>query len=338
MSKLGVLSIEIANRFKNIALPRDAAGHKATTKVPLALTKQTVGDVREILFDHAADFESINYIYAVSARGRLHGVFSIKEVFKNPPETPVKKIMTEKLITAHPKDDQEKVAHLAIKNGVKAVPLVDKKGYFLGVVASDTIQEILDTESKEDLLKLSGIIGKPHKVVHEASVFTSFSRRIPWIIVGLLGGTITASTIGGFQKVLAQNLVLASFIPLIAYIANAVANQTQTLFIRDLATQLGLDFKKYLAKQLATTVFIALTCWALILVLTGIFWNSFTLGAVIGLAMTLAILTATLLGLLIPKTISYFRLDPAIGGGPFATVIQDFLSVTIYFTIASVLL
>ncbi|KKQ51427.1 hypothetical protein A2865_04265 [Candidatus Woesebacteria bacterium RIFCSPHIGHO2_01_FULL_39_17] len=338
MSKLGELSKEISQKVIVTTLPPDAAGRRATTKVPLITPEQTIDDVRQILFDHAKNFDTINYIYIVSEKGRLHGVVSIKDIFRNPGETRVKNIEMKKLVKAHPQTDQEKVAHMALKAGIKAVPLVDENGYFWGVLPSDQIQQILDSESREDLLRLSGIIGKPHFEISESSVFDSFTRRIPWIIVGLFGGLITASAIGNFQSVLAENLVLASFIPLIAYIANAVANQTQTVFIRDLATQVKVDFRNYAIKQIITTFFIAIVCWALIFAITGIFWQSFALGGIVGLAMTSAIMTATILGLLIPQIINHFKLDPAVGGGPFATAIQDFLSVIIYFSIAQALL
>jgi magnesium transporter len=336
MSEVNELENNIPKKLKKVTLSSEAAGRKITTKIPLATKEQTISDVRTLLFEKTADFDTINYVYIVSKKGVLKGVFSIKDIFINPPETIIKDILKEKPIKAHLDDDQEKVAHIALKNNLKAIPVVDKNNHLLGVLPADQIHTILDNESKEDLLKLTGILGTED--ASSTPILLSFKNRIPWIVVGLLGGSVTASTISSFQDVLSNNIVLASFIPLIAYIANAVANQSQTLLIRDLARSKDIKFINYLVKQLTTTSLIALVCWILVLLITTLIWNSTYLGFVVGLAMSCAILTATFLGILIPNILKRYGLDPAVGSGPFATVIQDFLSVTIYFSIASTLI
>jgi len=339
MYNLGQLSKEITQKLSVLKLRADMAGKHATTKVPLASAKMTIKEIQEMLFKYAKEFDTINYTYVVSDKGRLHGVLSIKKVFSYKPETQIKTVMEKNLVKAHPHTDQEKVAHMALASGIKAVPIVDEAGYFLGVVSSDNIQKILESETKEDFYRFAGIIGKHHPgVTPELSIKKSFVRRIPWILIGLLGGFLAAKIIGFYENTLTDNLILAGFIPLIAYVANAVGVQTQTVYIRDLATQGKFSTIQYSLKQIATSLFIGITCWVFVSALAIFFWHNAFLGFVVGLAVFMAIVVATFFALFIPYILKALNSDPAIGSGPFSTIIQDLLSIVIYFSIASALL
>lgn len=339
MSHLTKLSKEITQKLKNLTLAKDSAGKNATSKVPLALPNQTIKDVREMLFEHANDFETINYIYVVGKKGRLCGVLSIKDIFSQDPATQIKTFMETKLVKVYPHTDQEKAAHIAFGSGLKSIPVVDEGGYLLGIISSDQIQTILESETKEDFYRLAGIVGKHHSIkTQDLPVIGLFQRRIPWILVGLAGGFLTAKIIGGFENILKDNLILAGFIPLIAYIANAVGVQTQTVYIRDLATQAKFSTRKYAVKQLFTSLFIGVTCWFFVFILAAVIWSTPYLGFVVGLAVFSAIIVATFFALYIPYLLKMLGSDPAIGSGPFSTIIQDLLSIIIYFAIASALL
>jgi magnesium transporter len=327
---------ELLSRAKTVALPRDAVAHKMTTRVPLALSTDQVSDARRIIEEDVSKFDSINYIYVVGKSGKLKGVLSIKEIFRTDPSTPISQVMRKKLVQAHPNTSQEKAARLAVKNNLKAIPIVDKDGALKGVLTSDQILSILDRESRDDLMRISGIIlGKRQIETDEVSALHSYLYRIPWIIVGLFGGLMTAKVISGFENVLSENIILASFIPLVAYIANAVGAQTQTLYIRDLATKAKFSFVAYSLKQVGVSLLIGFSVWGVILLLSNFIWGSTILGLIVGLSLFIAILVATFFALVIPRVLDQFDTDPANGSGPFATIIQDLLSVLIYLSVAS---
>lgn len=327
---------ELINRAKVVGLPKDAAGHKMTSKVPLIHSDQKIADARNLIENNTSNYDSINYLYVVSKSQKLKGVISIKDIFRHKPDTLVSQVMSTKIIKAHPDSDQEKVAQEAVKNNLKAVPLVDRENTLVGVLTSDTILSILDSESRDDLLRLSGIIlGRKRIDSEESGVGHAFIYRIPWIIIGLFGGLMTAKVIGGFEDVLSQNIILASFIPLVAYIANAVGAQTQTLYIRDLATKPKFSFPAYMVRQVFVSTLIGLTVWVTILGLSMILWQSLQLGIIVGFSLFLAILVATVFALLIPRALDQFDVDPANGSGPFATIVQDLLSVLIYLSVAN---
>lgn len=331
---------ELGGKIKATRLPRDAAGRRMTQAVPLAKSDQTMAEVKQGLSDHPQDWETINYIYVLSKTGKLIGVFSVDQLFRLPGETRVREVMVRKLVKAKPETDQEEVARLALDHGLKAIPLVDGDKRLVGVVASDTILEILHHEHKEDLLHMAGIV--PDEPMrdrgHEMSMVRAVMSRSPWIVVGLFGGIFMAKVIDGFEHVLSENLVLAAFIPLIVYVANAVGAQSQTLYIRDVAMTGKVNTGMYILRQLATAGLIGLVCGGVVWGLTAVFWGAAYVGLVIGIAVVWSILAAVLFALVIPYGLIKLGSDPAIGSGPFATIVQDILSIVIYFAVASVML
>jgi len=326
---------EIIKKAKLTILPRDAAARKMTYRVPVALATKTIADAREIIQKDINKFDSINYVYIISRTGKLKGAISIKELFHHAPEIKLREAMTPSPIKAYPETDQEYIALLAVQNRIKGVPIVDHSQKFLGVVTNDTILSILDQESREDFLKLSGIVSDSGWITNKAGLLHSYFSRVPWIIVGLFGGLVTARVIGGFEEILAKHIILASFIPLVAYVANAVGAQTQTLYIRDLATKPKFSFRKYALKQGVISLLIGFSVWFTMMFVSAIVWGESNIGNIVGFSLFLSVMVATFFALVIPKALKQLGTDPANGSGPFATIIQDLLSVVIYLVVAS---
>ncbi|MDD5071526.1 MAG: magnesium transporter [Patescibacteria group bacterium] len=311
---------------------------KITTKVPTCGSDQKAEEVKKYILENAAKFETINYIYVLSKSKKLKGIISIHELFGCSPEAYIRNYMATDIVKARPDTDKEKVAYLALKNNIKSVPVVGKENKFIGVVSSDDILNILADEANEDFMLMSGIIPNNSADGGKLSVFKSFVHRTPWIIVGLFGGLLAAKIISGFEGILEREVILAAFIPLIVYMANAVGAQTQTLYIRDLAVSQKVPILKYGLKQIGVSALIGAVCWLVIAGISLIAWQSQLLGAVIGFAVFCSIIAATIFAIGIPFLLVKSKNDPAIGSGPFTTIIQDVLSVLIYFFIASVLM
>lgn len=312
---------------------------KTTNKVPKCNPGQTTEEVRKYLLKNLHKIDTINYIYGINAENKLKGIVSIKELFSAPPDSKIRDIMTKKIIKAHPDTDQEDVVHMAIQHQLKSIPIVNKRNKFLGVIPSDEILYILDSESKEDLMFLSGII--PHdKIIRQDNVpiFKSFIHRTPWIISGLFGGILAAGIIGHFEGILEKEVILAAFIPLVVYLSNAVGTQSQTMYIRDLAVSENIPVLRYGFKQVLISALIGAACWLLIWLLALIFWQSDLLGTIVGFSIFCSIIIAVIFAIGIPYLLTKLNKDPAIGSGPFTTIIQDIISVVTYFVVASIML
>ncbi|MCH8519427.1 MAG: magnesium transporter [Nanoarchaeota archaeon] len=311
---------------------------KISKNIPICYSNEKISDIKKYLFDKIRDYDTIDYIYVLNKDETLEGVISSHEMFSITSDSLIKDHSIKKIVKAHKHTDPEKIAYLAINNNIKSVPIVNKKNKLIGVVKSETILHILYKENQEDFLYLEGINPEYVDKIKDLSIWKNFTLRVPWIIVGLIGGLFAAQIIGSFESVLQEELMIAAFIPLVAYIANAVGSQTQTLYIRSLAIHNEVPMLKYSIKQILISFLIAIACWIVIMIISSIIWDSQLLGVIVGLAVFCSIILATVFALLIPFILMKLDKDPAIGSGPFTTIIQDILSVLIYFYIATLLI
>jgi magnesium transporter len=319
----------------------ETAGKRMIENVPLAFPEEIILDVKKKLFKEIGKFETINYVYVIGKDRKLVGVFSIKEIFRKPEETKIKDIMKKNLITARPYTDQERVAILALRNNLKAIPVIDKEGKFLGVVPSDIILDILHFEHVEDFLQLGGIPKidtLPQNLIKTPSSILA-KTRLPWLIFGIFGEALGAQIIRSLEGSLKIYFALAAFIPLILYTAGAVSTQTLALTIRNLAFDAKISLKKYLLKEIKIGFLLALVLGLLLSLISGLFYQQpYFIGFILGVSLFLAVVCAISIGFLIPWTLQKFKKDPAIGSGPFTAVITDLSSLAIYFLVIKTLL
>jgi magnesium transporter len=315
-------------------------GKEITLSVPTISPNQTVDEVTAMLQEFAKKSESINYLYVLNSDKKLVGVVSVKELLRQQGEKLIKEIMVKNLVVSHAQVQSKRAAHLAIKHNIKAMPIVDSQGKFLGALTSDKLLDILHAEHRKEILRAAGIISISGEfgTILQKGIWHSFISRLPWIIIGLIGGIFSAQVVRLFEPTLSKNLILASFIPLIVYIGNAVGIQTQTFFVRDIAFNPKLKVFSYSIKQLITSgmigVISGLFIWFIVTLITGLKF----IGLVIGLAAFSAITASTVTAILVPYIFALQKKDPATGSGPFTTILQDLLSLFVYFAIAAIML
>jgi magnesium transporter len=225
---------------------------------------------------------------------------------------------------------------LAIERNIKAVPVIDHRGKFLGVVPSDGILAILHEEHIEDALHFAGIRPFDGGEVFKASITTHIKKRLPWLLIGLIGGIAAARFIGIFDALLEAELALAAFIPMIVYLADAIGSQTQTIFIRSISFGGGISLQKVFLREGVIGAVMACIFGLLSALIAGLWWESAVLAWIIGISVTMTIIIATVIAIFLPWFFLVRNIDPAIASGPLATVVRDILSIAIYFGIAMV--
>jgi magnesium transporter len=319
--------------------PLDTAGERMITTIPYVKIGQSISDIQEKLLKTAKNFKTLDYVYVIDEENVLKGVASIKEILQSPKNLKIEKVMKRKLVVAHSLMHQETVVQLALTNNIKAVPVVDKDNHLLGIVPYDTILQIFHEEVHEDIFKSAGI-HRPERGLNviKASTSKMLKVRLPWIIVGLVGGIIAASIVGNFENVLSTYLVLAMFMPVLVYMSDAIGTQSETLIVRSMALDPKFSIKTYLSKEFKVAIYLASVCAIFLAVTAMLGWGVYLLGIVIGLSMFLSIIVAVLVATFLPLMLRKLKLDPAVATGPFATVITDILTLAIYFGVASVLI
>ena len=322
------------------AWPIDSAGRSMTQRVPKVSLNMTLGQVDKYIKNEIENIRTMNYIYVINDNNEFIGIFSFKELYRNTFTKKVKDIYRKTLIFVHPETDQEHAVYLALKNNIKAIPVVNRKHELLGVIPNDTILSILYKETQEDISRLAGESDGAGSIdsILDTSILKVLIRRLPWLIIGLLGGLMAAGLINSFENVLEKNLILAAFIPLIVYMAGAVSAQVSLFLIRDFAIFHKFSFLKYFFKQLIINIFIAFFSGLLLLFLSFFLYGDLLISYVLGIALVTAIIIASATGMVIPYIFKKLKQDPANASGPLGTIIQDVLSITIYFIIASLIL
>lgn len=161
--------------------------------------------------------------------------------------------------------------------------------------------------------------------------------RLPWLLLGLLGGIVATLIVRFFEGALEQKLALAFFIPVIVYMSDAVGTQTETLFIRALAIE-KIAFKKYLLKEIVIGFLLGAVLSVLLYLYAALVFDDALVAMIVGISMVLSSTFAVIIATFVPLILRGFGVDPAVGAGPFTTVVQDILALVIYFLVASFML
>ena len=219
-------------------------------------------------------------------------------------------------------------------HGESTLAVVDNKGRFVGLVPPDRLLSILLAEHDEDMARLDGFLkgASSAQLASREPISKRFWHRLPWLIVGLAGAFAAADIVGAFERQLQEKVILAFFVPGIVYMAGAVGTQTVTLVVRGLS--IGITVREVVKREVITGFCVALAL-ALVTAPVALWrWGEPDVAVAVALALFAACSLSTLVALVLPWVLQRMGTDPAFGSGPVATVIQDLLSVLIYFTVA----
>jgi magnesium transporter len=282
----------------------------------------------------APDAETIYYTYVVDEDKRLVGVISLRDLIISEEDWLISDVMNERVVSVSVGEDQEEVARMVRDYDFLALPVVDFQNHMLGIITVDDIMDVMEEEASDDYSKLAAIsdIDSP-----EENAFSSAKKRLPWLIILLFLGSITASLIGSFEEALNKLAILATFIPLIAGMAGNSGTQALAVAVRGIATG---EFEKQgkwrmLLREAVTGIITGVSCGILITFIVYIWQGNLFLGILIGLSILAALIVATLAGSFVPLIMHRFNIDPAVASGPFITTINDIISILIYFGLAS---
>ncbi|HWP78445.1 MAG TPA: magnesium transporter [Candidatus Nitrosotenuis sp.] len=311
---------------------------KITRKFLSFLPTMTVEKIEEILDVKAREFETIGYVYVVDENGVLVGVVSLKQVLQAPIGTMLKDMMNTNVISVKYHSHQERAVYLALKHGLKSIPVVDREHRLIGVLPHKAILSIFNHEFRKDIFQSGGI---SHAKEIE-SIDTSLSKlvkvRFPSLFLGLVGGLVAAMIVTNFERLLNSYIVLASFIPVIVYLTDAVGTQSQTLVVRLLAVEPGFSKLRYMIREIKIGVILGAVFAIMLFVAEILGWRQIKLGTIIGVAIFFSMVFQAFFATYFVIMLDKLKKDPAIASGPLATIISDITTIAIYFGVAILIL
>jgi magnesium transporter len=196
---------------------------------------------------------------------------------------------------------------------------------------------VLLEEHDEDVARLGGFLSSASSALaaSEESIGRRFWHRLPWLLLGLAGSVIAASIVAQYEDRLARDVMLAFFLPGIVYMADAVGTQTEALVIRGLSV--GVSIGRVIAREILTGLLVGLALAGAFLPVVFVGWARVEIAVAVSLSLFLACSVATTVALTFPLVLDKLGRDPAFGSGPLATVVQDLLSIVIYFVVAGLI-
>jgi len=322
---------------KDISYPRHSIGEHLIDFTLVFPKDESVEETLLEIKQKVGSWPNSETIFVVDNNNKLTGVVDFKKLVTAPSSQKLADIMSRNFQALTDRSHQNTAIKLAINKGVESIPITDQNGHFLGIIDSGQILKIMHEEHIEKLMHFSGILNNNALVSgYKARVLTVVKSRLPWLLLGLIGGILSTFIAKIFSHTLETKLALAFFIPVIVYMNDAVGTQTQTVFVRYSALE-KIDLIKALLFEFKVSIFVSIPI-SLIIYLFGLISFDSNIGLIVSLSMFLGMLSSAFIGTVIPWCLDRLGKDPAIGSGPFATIIQDLLSVAIYFSIASILL
>ncbi|MEW5735200.1 MAG: magnesium transporter [Thermodesulfobacteriota bacterium] len=310
----------------------------------------TASQAIERLRREAPNKETIYYAYVLDASRRLLGFVSLKDLILARPNDLVRDIMHAEVIFARVSDDQEDAARKIQKYDLIALPVVNGGDALVGIITHDDALDIITQEHTEDMEKLMAIAGS-----HEAGVYLQtpawvhFKNRAYWIVGLAALGLVSGIIIHSYEATLMQMLILALYMPMVADTGGNTGSQSATVVVRALALReiSPRDFLKVFAKELQVSVLLALVLgllsWGKVMFLSqnsGIpaGFSLVKIGGAIAVALALQVVTATIIGAMLPMIAARLKLDPAVVASPALTTIVDITGLLLYFGTARLLL
>jgi magnesium transporter len=283
----------------------------------------------------AEDVELVYTIYVVDDNNVLLGTLSLKRLLLTDSKAIISNIMKEDIIKVSATMNQEEVANTMNKYDLIVLPVVNDLNQLIGRITADDVMDIMKEEAEKDYQMASGI---SEDVESSDTVWEITRARLPWLLIGMIGGLFGAKVIGIFD--IEKNYQMAFFIPLIAAMGGNVGVQSAAIVVQSLAggtNTLG-NISQRLIKELGVALVNGIICSSIILLAAYLLGYSLLLSITVSIALLSVIIFAALFGTFIPLTLEKYKIDPALATGPFITTINDVLGLFIYFLIGQLIL
>ncbi|MFT6872141.1 MAG: magnesium transporter, partial [Roseivirga sp.] len=265
------------------------------------------------------------------------GKVSVKRIILAKDKTHINEIYDEDIKAVETYMDEEEVADIMRKYDLDAVPVVNLQGKLVGRITIDDIVDVITEQAEEDMQLMSGISAD---VEEDDSIWAISKARLPWLMIGLVGGTLGAWAIGFFEGDLERNAALAFFIPLVMATGGNVGIQSSTLVVQSLANRSVFteSFGKRIGKMFLVAIFTGLVLAAISFGIVYLWKDDLQMAKVVAISLICVIMLASFTGTSTPLILDRFGINPALASGPFITTTNDILGIIVYLAIANLLL
>jgi magnesium transporter len=320
--------------------PEDSAGSIMTVEYVDLKEHQTVAEAIERIRKVGVDSETINICYVLDNKRTLVGTVALRYLLLSEPDAVIGDIMHKNVVSLHTLMDQEEVARQFKKYDFTAMPVVDNEDRLVGIITVDDVVDILEEETTEDIEKMAALTpsDKPYL---KTSIFETFKKRIPWLLLLMISATFTGGIITSFEDALSRYVVLTAYIPMLMDTGGNAGGQASATIIRGLSLD-EVTFKDWpvvMWREIRTAVLcgaaLSLCNFAKLMLFDRV---GVSVAFVVCVTLLLAVVVAKIVGSMLPILAKKIGMDPAVMASPFITTIVDAISLLIYFRVATLVL
>lgn len=275
-------------------------------------------------------------VYVVNNYGKLIGKVSLKKIILSEDRTKIADIYDNDVVSVTTEMSEEEVASIMRKYDLEAIPVVNAKGRLVGRITIDDIVDVMQELAEEERQLMAGI---SDDVEEDDSVWKLSKARLPWLMIGMVGGLIGARFIGLFENEIALIPAVAFFIPLITATGGNVGIQSSSIVVQSLANPnvFAESMFKRLVKVFAVAVLNGVILSLLVFGSMILFYKEEFLAITVSFALFSVVLLASFMGTITPLVLDRFGINPALASGPFITTANDLIGLGVYFTVADLL-
>ena len=299
----------------------------------------TVTEAIKMLRLEAPDTETIYIAYVLDESRKLLGVVSLKDLILAHEHQRIESIMTKDVISAKVSDDQDNVVKSIARYDLLALPIVSDSGEMIGIVTHDDAMDVASDEATEDFLKAGAVVANSKISLKSAPISVLYRKRVFWLVFLVFGSLLSGIGIAHFEDIIAANIVLVFFLPLLVGSGGNAGSQSATLMVRALATG-DVQFKDWfylLGREALVALFLGGTM-AIAVSLLGYYRGDELVSLVLALSMLGIVMLGCLIGMSLPFVLNRMGMDPASASAPLVISICDATGVLVYLFIASQIL
>ncbi|AAW70883.1 magnesium transporter [Wolbachia endosymbiont of Brugia malayi] len=320
-----------------LSYPEESAGRLIHKDMVIAPYYWTINQLTEFLRSYKKIPEKFHQIFIIDSKLEPIGSVNLNKVISHSGETIIKEIMSQDIKIIKTGVDQEEVARVFKDYSLLSAPVVNKRGKIIGVILIEDVIKVVQQETEEDVLKISGVSSKADI---NAPIHKTIIQRLPWLLFNLLAATICSVVVGFFDDIIKSFVVLPIVMPIITSMSGNAGSQTVTLTIRAIAT-------KYLTEQNANRILIKEFFIGLIngiilstisLMVLAIRFHSFKVEIIFVASMVMMSIIATFIGTFIPIMLHRLKSDPAVSSSILTSATTDILSAFIFLGLATLFL
>ncbi|MBQ3538661.1 MAG: magnesium transporter [Bacteroidaceae bacterium] len=315
----------------------DTAGGLMSTEVVVVNENWSMPECLKEMRRQAEDLDDIYYIYVVDDDERLRGLFPLKKMVTSPSVSKVKHVMSTDVVSVDVDTPIEEIAPIIEKYNLVAIPVVDKINRLVGQITVDDVMDEVREQTEHDQQLGAGLT---QDIESDDSVIQQTRARLPWLIIGMLGGIGSSMLLGCFESTMGEHPEMALFIPLLAGMGGNVGVQSSAIAVQGLANN-SLDSNhifKHILKE-SVVAFINATILSVLVYIYNMFMHGATdiVTLAVPLSLFVVIMFASAFGALIPLVLERMDINPAVATGPFIQIINDLSGMTFYMLISMML-